>query len=159
MIVAISQETTIAVLGVALGVVLGYVLQVATSWLSSRRARHVAADLIYAELVGNLAEASAALATGVWTGIHKGARRSVWEAQSSHLPSLWRRRPHDLGKIATAYNRVDDVAYMADKGMIVPGDGLLDDYLPEVEAGLYDVGRIAGYSDADLEARGLSSGD
>ena len=44
---------------------------------------------------------------------------------------------------------------MATNKMIVPGTGQFDDYLDDVKAGLYDLGKIAGYSEAELQDREL----
>lgn len=61
-------------------------------------------------------------------------------------------RPHDVGHVASAYNRVDDIAWLVTQDLIRPGEDY-SAHLLEISAAIYVVGKIAGYSDDELRDR------
>jgi hypothetical protein len=73
------------------------------------------------------------------------------------LLRLWH-QPHDLGHVASAYNRIDDIAWLATKDFIDPHDDFSTELL-DVQVGLYVVGKIAGYSEDELRSRGVAVDD
>jgi hypothetical protein len=103
--------------------------------------------------------AESAVTYQVWSSSKPGARRAAWEAYGGRLLLLrFRQRPHDVGHVASAYNRVDDIAWLVTEKKLDAKDDY-SEHLREIQAGLYVVGRLAGYSDSELRARGLPVDD
>jgi hypothetical protein len=63
-----------------------------------------------------------------------------------------RRWSGDLGALAAADNRVDDVAWRATEETLKPGDDY-SHFLMDIAAGVYVVGRLAGYTNDELRDR------
>jgi hypothetical protein len=120
-------------------------------------ARRTAAAMIFGELTGNFASAASAVSSRVWTSAKPEAQRAAWEAYGGRLLLLrpWH-RPHDVGHVAAAYNRVDDVAWLATEEILKPGDDY-SDFLMDIAAGVYVVGRLAGYTNDELRDRQVPS--
>lgn len=134
MIVALSAEGTAAVLGALAGGGIAIFGQALFSAFGTLRARRVAAQMIYAELNGNLAAAKTAVAGHGWASSKPEAFRVAWDTYGGRLLLPWH-KPHDVGAIALAYNRVDDVAWLASGDAIIEGDGYPNQVL-DIETGL-----------------------
>jgi hypothetical protein len=150
----IPTEAWAALIGAAVGWFLGFLSESVTEALRHRRARRVAALLIYGELFSNLAAVSALRKYGVWsTGrIH----RSAWEAQAPAL--LYRSNVDRVGKLSIAYNSLEDVSFLAtdESRDFTQGDDaeFLDDtVVPVIYQGMREVGPLTGLKAAEVEQR------
>jgi hypothetical protein len=109
--------------------------------------------VILAELIGNVANASAAVGGMGWTSTKPEALRAAWDTYGGQLLLPWN-KAHDVGAVASAYNRVDDIAWLAVNDHIAENQ----DYqhqLDDIWTGIYVVGRVAGYSELELAGRGV----
>lgn len=150
MVLALSAEAA-GILGALAGggiAIAGQALFIAAGAV---RARRVAAQVIYAELIGNLANAVPAIGGSGWSSSKPEALRAAWETYGARLLLPWH-KAHDVGSIASAYNRVDDIAWLATENFIDPNQDYTAHIL-DIQVGLYVVGRAAGYSDIELAAR------
>jgi hypothetical protein len=150
---AVSAETTAALLGALVGGGIALLTQAVAAVYGGWRRRRIAAQAIYTELVGNLSNAEVALHAGAWPGLKPGAERAAWETFGSQLLHPWH-KPHRLAAVAIAYNRVDDLAWVAEKEAVAEA-GDYSEVLLEIKTGLYVVGSAAGYSDAELAERSI----
>jgi hypothetical protein len=155
MVVAMSREATAAILGAVAGGGIAIVGQALFGIVGAFRARRVAAQIIYAELVGNYANASAAAEGFGWSSTKPAALRSAWDAYGARL-LLPFQKAHDIGTIASAYNRIDDVAWLATHDTLDPSDALTKKLIEDIQTGLYVAARRAGYSDREATARGIN---
>jgi hypothetical protein len=144
--------------GVLIGIVLGWLLaQAGDYWreeLRARRARKVAALLIYSELTSNIATVSALRRLGVWTT--KRLHRGAWETQGAAF--LHRGNLDRAGRLTQAYNSLEDVGFLAsekDRDFTTGGDAeFLDTTLfPLMFGGMREVGPVAGISSNEIENR------
>ena len=155
-----TPEATAALIGAAVGACLGWALgflsESLREWSRARRARKVAALLIYGELTSNLAVVSALRKFGVWST--ERIHRSAWEAQGAAL--LYRSSMDRVGRLTQAYNALEDVAWMVgDKSQgrdFTSGDDaeFLDSTLiPLIYNGMREVGPLAGLARTEVEER------
>jgi hypothetical protein len=144
--------------GVLIGIVLGWLLYQAGDYLReelrARRARKVAALLIYSELTSNIAAVSALRRVGVWSTdrIH----RRAWETQGAAF--LHRGDLDRVGHLTQAYNSLEDVGFLAsekDRDFRIGGDAeFLDTTLfPLMFGGMREVGPVADVSSEEIEDR------
>lgn len=151
--VALTAEGAAAIYGALAGGAIVIVSQLAGVLFTSWRARRVAATLIYAELTTNYANASAAVNHLGWPSSRPEADRAAYDAHGARLLRPWH-RPHDLGAIAGAYSRVDDIAWLESQDGIEPADDY-SEYLLDIQLGVYVAGLAAGYDREDLRLRTL----
>ena len=152
-----SPETKAAILGAVVGAAIALVSQATFAIVAMFRGRRVAASMIYAELITNYANASAALNGLGWPAIESSASRAAWDAYGGRLLLPWN-RAHDVGAVAMAYNRIDDIAWYDSKhGIERDSEDQADfsKYELDIQEALYVTGRAAGYSDRDLANRGI----
>jgi hypothetical protein len=157
LLLAVSGEATAAILGAVAGGGIALLAQAAVGSFGAWRARRVAAQVIYAELTSNLATVVPAIDGAGWSSTKPEALRAAWDTYGARLLLPWH-HAHDVGAIASAYNRVDDVAWLAVNDWISKEQ----DYSPhlrDIYVGLYLVGRAAGYSDRELAARNVPVDD
>jgi hypothetical protein len=91
-----------------------------------------------------------------WSSSRQEALRAAWDQHAAKL-LLVANKAHDIGAISSAYNRMDDVAWLSANDLI---DSKRDDYtrhILDMQLGLYVAGRWAGYSDEELRARGVAT--
>jgi len=152
--VLVSPEATAALLGAAGGWILGFFTDLARSEMLARRARRVAALLVFAELTTNIAAVSALRKFGVWSTAR--IHRSAWEANGAAL--LHRASLDRTGHLAQAYSSLEDVGFIAGESGrdFTSGDDadFLDEVLmPLIFDGLREVGSLAGVEKAEVESR------
>lgn len=99
------MEVLLAVVG---GWLLGFLTDYGREELRARRAKKVAALLIYGELTSNIAAVSALRRYGVWST--ERIHRSAWEAQGEAL--LHGANLNRVGHLTQAYNALEDVAFL-----------------------------------------------
>jgi hypothetical protein len=153
-VIALAPEMWAALIGAAVGWLLGFLSEFGADEFRARRARKTAALLIYGELTGNLAAVSALRKYGVWT--NERIRRSAWEAQGAAL--LYRANVDRVGRMSMAYNSLEDVAFLVtDEGRdFTRGDDadFLDTTLvPFIYEGMREVGPLADVAKDEVEKR------
>jgi hypothetical protein len=151
--VGLSGEGTAALLGAVAGGGIAIVGQAVFGSFGAFRARRVAAQVIFAELVSNLATVLPALDGSGWSATKPEALRAAWDTYGARLLLPWH-RAHDVGAVASAYNRVDDIAWLAVNNYITVGQNY-GAHLGDIYTGMLVVGRASGYSDLELAARGV----
>ncbi len=149
---AISVATA-TLIGAAVGAGIVLVGQALFGMWAAFRDRRIGAQVIYTELLANVANALPAIDGYGWSASRPEALRSAWETYGPKLLRPWN-KPHDLGAISMAYNRTDDVAWLATNNHIDPKQDY-SSHVFEMQAGLYVAGRWAGYSVDELRARSL----
>lgn len=160
MVARMGPEATAALVGAGVGVLGGGVLQVMVAALARRRTRREAASLIHWELASNYGSASAAATYGVWPTSAGAPRRAAWDAfAASILSGKGRRRRAAVSMIAMAYNALDNVEYGASAAGGPPTYTGVDEDLHLILAGAYQAGRLAGFSQRELQARQLYDAD
>jgi hypothetical protein len=100
MIAAVSSETTAALLGALVGAGIAVIGQAVLGVFGTFRARRIAAQIIYAELIGNIANAIPAINGYGWSATKPEALRAAWDAYGARLLLPWH-RAHDVGAIAS----------------------------------------------------------
>lgn len=153
MVGALSPGATDALVGALAGGFIAIGAQAIFGSIGAFRGRRVAAQVIYAELLGNYANALVAIGGAGWSSTKPSALRAGWETYGARLLLPWH-KAHDLGSISSAYNRVDDIAWLATEGAVTPQQNYAQHVL-DMQVGLYVVGRAGGYSDIELSARQL----
>src|SRR5437899_2344629 len=98
-ILALTGEATAAILGALAGGGIAVVGQALFISLGALRARRVAAQMIYAEILGNLASVIPALNGYGWSSSKPEALRAAWETYGARLLLPWH-KPHDVGAVA-----------------------------------------------------------
>lgn len=155
MIATLSPAATAALIGAAVGWLLGFLSDFAREELRARRARRVAALLIYGELTSNVAAVSALRKHGVWST--ERIHRTAWEGQGAAL--LYRADIDRVGHLSQAYSSLEDVAFLVAEGKarnFTRGEDaeFLDDTLmPFIYAGMREVGPLAGINEEEVERR------
>jgi hypothetical protein len=141
--------------GAGLGWVLGFLSDFAREALGARRARKIAALLIYGELTSNLAVVSALRKYGVWST--ERIHRSAWEAQGAAL--LYGADMDRVGRLTQAYNALEDVGFLVGeengRDFTKGSDAeFLDDTLvPLIYGGMREIGPLAGLAAHEVEER------
>jgi hypothetical protein len=93
---------------------------------------------------------------GEWPSPSGRPRRSAWETYGARIAG--ERSIERAAHIATAYSRLDDLAWLAQKGSLDAGDDWTSP-LREIRLGLYEAGRLGGMTDRQLEANGVLDAD
>ena len=99
MLLAISSEATAAILGALAGGAIAIGGEAAVGVLSAFRGRRIAAQVIYAELLGNIANAIPAINGFGWSSTKPEALRAAWETYAARLLLPWH-KAHDVGAVA-----------------------------------------------------------
>ena len=112
----LSPEASAAIVGAVAGGGIALVAQWLTGGVGALVNRRRAAQLIFAELLGNLANAIPATNPDYgWSSSKAEALRTAWDTYGIRL-LLPGHHVHDIGAIASADNRVDDIAWLATTG-------------------------------------------
>jgi hypothetical protein len=150
---SLSPEAFAALIGAAGGWVLGFLSEFVWETVRSRRARRVAALLVYAELTINLAAVSALRKFGLLD--EHSIKRSAWEAQAPAL--LYGADLNRAGRITQAYSTLEDIAWLARDGGrdFTTGEDadFLDGLIPLLYAAMDVIGPLAGVSQTELDRR------
>jgi hypothetical protein len=152
----VSPEVVAALSGAVVGAGVALVGQLGLSLVGARRARKVAARVIYAELTVALGEASTAISFGEWPSPTGLARRSAFETYGVNLAGG--RGIMRIAFVAEAYSALDDLGWLSRKKALAADDES-QDLIRIVRAGLYEAGRISGLSDRELKTRGVLTDD
>jgi hypothetical protein len=155
-LLAFSAEATAALAGAALGGGIALVAEFGLHFLRRRLDRRAAAQVIYAELTTNYAAANVSLELGSWPTSSGAAELTAWQ---THGVKLARGRGlTELADVASAYSRLDDFVFLGKAGALSHDDDYADQ-LAEIRLGLYVVGRMAGWTDAELRGRKILDDD
>jgi hypothetical protein len=151
---ALSPEAWAVLIGAGGGWLLGFFSDLGREELRARRARKVAALLIYSELTTNLAAVSALRKYGVWST--ERIHREAWEAQGAAL--LYGANLDRAGRLSQAYSSLEDVAFIAtEEGRdFTQGEDaeFLDSTLVAlIYDGMREVGPLSGLPREEVERR------
>jgi hypothetical protein len=138
-----SPEAVAALVGAAGGWVLGFGTDMVRTERELRRQRKVAAQLVYAELVINMATVIAFRDSGSWSS--NGMRRHAWDSHASAL--LHRAKENRVVRLARAYSALEDVQFLAEHPeptSPIAQLAYLNDSLEIVNGGLKVVSSLAG---------------
>jgi hypothetical protein len=150
----LPPEAWAALIGASAGWALGFLTDLGREELTARRARKVAALLIYGELTTNLAAVAALRKYGVWST--ERIHRAAFEAHAAAL--LHGANLDRVGHLTQAYNALEDVAFLVGEGGrdFRRGDDadFLDSTLvPLIYGGMREVGPLAGLEPDEVEKR------
>jgi len=148
-----SPETVAALAGAGVGGAIGFLGQVGVLKYTSLRDRRAAAHVVFTELVTNFTVVSAALAEGAWPSLEKRPHRTAFDTYGVRL--LTGRSLERVGHVVGAYNRVDELAWQWQEGEEKPGAEQVDEAILDIALGLYELGRVAGLTDRELQARDI----
>jgi hypothetical protein len=151
----LGPEAVAALLGAGGGWILAFFSELALDIRRARRARMIAALLIYGELTENYAALSALRAHNVWSRGEATFRRAAWTGSGPAL--LDGGDINRAGKLTMAYSVLEDIAWLAQDPARDFSRGedakFLDDQLPWVREGLREVARLTGLSNQELDRR------
>jgi hypothetical protein len=141
-------QWAVALLGVGVGAVIGFVGQGAFEWLLEGRRERAAAKLIYAELQTNLGSA----VTHRRFGISAGGPDPTWTLYNAQAHAIARSSSlEQLGEIHAAYMAVDTLLWSIQDGTV--GEGNLDALEDMVNRGIRRAGILAGLSHDEVDER------
>jgi hypothetical protein len=153
LVAALSSEAVAALIGAGGGWFLGFLSELVWDVRRSRRARRVAALLVYAELTINHAAVSALRKFGLLD--EHSIQRSAWEGQAPAL--LYGANLDRAGRIHQAYSTLEDIAWLArDEGRdFTSGEDaeFLDGLIPLLVTGMQEIAPLAGVSSKEIDRR------